>query len=578
MDRGPGIPDVAAALNDGYSTSQTSGTGLGAVRRMAGAFDLYSRAPGGTVVMARLWAGAPAPAGMALGAVCIAHPGEEVSGDDWGVRELAGGCSLMVADGLGHGPLAREAAQTALSAFRTASLADAPARTIEDCHTALRATRGAAVALARIDGGAGQLRYAGVGNIAAAVFDGAEVQRLVSLNGTAGLGVMRAREFTYRWTKGSLLVMTSDGLNTRWSLGDYPGLASPRSVRDRGRALPRPRTWARRRHGGGGEGARGVKATPLLTLALRAERDVVAARQRSLQIARLLGFDTQDQVRIATAVSEIARNVVNYAGQGEIAFAVRAARPAPGPGRRGARPGTGDRRRGPHPHRPLPVGDGARAGDRRRAAAHGRVRDRVRRGRDPREAGQAPSPRRAGGGGRAPAGRRGRPRPRRPRGGRPHRGAPREPGAAPRPGRAAAAPGRDRAPEPRDRGDQPRGARPLRRARREGRAPPPRGRDEVPLPLPHEPRVPHPAELHPRPLPDAAGALRRRPGPRAGQAGGLHPQGGAGPHRARERPPGPGQGRGGEDRGAHDGVRGRPDAGRAARHDAAPRHRRTCRS
>jgi len=67
-----------------------------------------------------------------------------------------------------------------------------------------------------------------------------------------------------------------------------------------------------------------VKSTPLLTLALRAERDVVAARQRSLQIARLLGFDAQDQVRIATAVSEIARNVVNYAGQGEIGFGVRA--------------------------------------------------------------------------------------------------------------------------------------------------------------------------------------------------------------------------------------------------------------
>ena len=74
-----------------------------------------------------------------------------------------------------------------------------------------------------------------------------------------------------------------------------------------------------------------MKATPLLTLALRAERDVVAARQRSLQIARLLGFDAQDQVRIATAVSEIARNVVNYAGQGEIAFAVarRATSPRP---------------------------------------------------------------------------------------------------------------------------------------------------------------------------------------------------------------------------------------------------------
>ncbi len=66
-----------------------------------------------------------------------------------------------------------------------------------------------------------------------------------------------------------------------------------------------------------------VGATPLITLALRVEHDVVAARQRSLQVARLLGFDAQDQVRIATAVSEIARNVINYATEGAIVFSLR---------------------------------------------------------------------------------------------------------------------------------------------------------------------------------------------------------------------------------------------------------------
>jgi anti-sigma regulatory factor (Ser/Thr protein kinase) len=51
----------------------------------------------------------------------------------------------------------------------------------------------------------------------------------------------------------------------------------------------------------------------LVTVALRSERDVVTARQRARQIARLLGFQAQDQTRIAIAVSEIARNAVQYA-------------------------------------------------------------------------------------------------------------------------------------------------------------------------------------------------------------------------------------------------------------------------
>lgn len=61
-------------------------------------------------------------------------------------------------------------------------------------------------------------------------------------------------------------------------------------------------------------------STALLTVEVRQEPDVVLARQRARQIARLLGFEAQDQVRISTAVSEIARNVYQYAGKGRIEF------------------------------------------------------------------------------------------------------------------------------------------------------------------------------------------------------------------------------------------------------------------
>ena len=63
---------------------------------------------------------------------------------------------------------------------------------------------------------------------------------------------------------------------------------------------------------------------PLLTLDVRLEPDVVLARQRARQIAGLLGFAPLDQTRIATAVSEIARNAFQYAGGGKVEFQVSA--------------------------------------------------------------------------------------------------------------------------------------------------------------------------------------------------------------------------------------------------------------
>ena len=58
----------------------------------------------------------------------------------------------------------------------------------------------------------------------------------------------------------------------------------------------------------------------LLAIALEQERDIVLARQRTRQIAGLLGFDPQDQTRITTAVSEIVRNALEYGKGGRIEY------------------------------------------------------------------------------------------------------------------------------------------------------------------------------------------------------------------------------------------------------------------
>jgi signal transduction histidine kinase/CheY-like chemotaxis protein len=64
---------------------------------------------------------------------------------------------------------------------------------------------------------------------------------------------------------------------------------------------------------------------PLLSIEVRAEHDVVLARQRARQVAGLFGFDAQDQARIASAVSEVARNAFQYASGGRLEFLVEGA-------------------------------------------------------------------------------------------------------------------------------------------------------------------------------------------------------------------------------------------------------------
>src|SRR4051812_5641744 len=109
IDRGPGMSDVARCMADGYSTAGTPGTGLGAVRRLASDFDIYSVPGEGTVVMARFGAGLA----TRFGAVSVPMPGEFDCGDAWHLVSNGEDTALLVVDGLGHGTFAAEAAQAA---------------------------------------------------------------------------------------------------------------------------------------------------------------------------------------------------------------------------------------------------------------------------------------------------------------------------------------------------------------------------------------------------------------------------------------------------------------------------------
>ena len=227
VDAGPGMTDVPRCLRDGYSTAGTPGNGLGAVRRLSSVFDVHSTAGAGTVVVARLCRPASgSPSGPAAGryeyaAISIPAPHEEVCGDTWRLAESDGECAVLVADGLGHGPLAAEAATRAAVAFDAEPFEDATAL-IERTHRALSGTRGAALAVARIGAG---VHYTGVGNISGVLAGGERTRGLASQNGTVGLQLRKVQPFDYEWPPRGLLVMHSDGISNRWQLDTYPGLA-----------------------------------------------------------------------------------------------------------------------------------------------------------------------------------------------------------------------------------------------------------------------------------------------------------------------------------------------------------------
>jgi anti-sigma regulatory factor (Ser/Thr protein kinase) len=226
VDAGPGIPDVALSQRDGYSTSGTLGHGLGAIRRQSDDFWIYTQ-PSGTVISATVRRERPAAASRSpldVGAVCVSMPGEEICGDAWTWRLREDRLAVLVADGLGHGLGAHDAARLAVLTFEAEPEA-APPELVERVHTALRPTRGAAVAMLAVDLERAVARYSGLGNISAAVLreDGSR-QNFLSQNGIAGHAASRVQEFSYPVPPRSVIVLHSDGLGTHWNVASYPGL------------------------------------------------------------------------------------------------------------------------------------------------------------------------------------------------------------------------------------------------------------------------------------------------------------------------------------------------------------------
>ncbi|AFL86520.1 anti-sigma regulatory factor (Ser/Thr protein kinase) [Terriglobus roseus DSM 18391] len=223
LDAGPGIRDMARAMEDGFSTAGTAGQGLGAVQRLADESSVFSPVGKGTVSWSRFRLGRP-PVVSELGVVSIPVKGETKCGDGYLLRPEATRSLYMVVDGLGHGVGANEAALEAIETVRQYS-GETATEMVQRSHDALKKTRGAAMSVAIVDHDRKICTYAGVGNVTAMLVSGTSSRTMVSQNGTLGAVLPRVvQEYTYPIEPNALLLMFSDGLNTRAELGSYAGV------------------------------------------------------------------------------------------------------------------------------------------------------------------------------------------------------------------------------------------------------------------------------------------------------------------------------------------------------------------
>jgi len=237
MDFGPGIANIDLAIKDGFSTHGTTGGGLGAANRLMDEFHITSKtaympnvkpSEVGTRIMCRKWLPRKISSrihnqkGMNFSVLARPFPGEKCSGDVYFLKHYNDIHLIVLIDGLGHGEKANFAAETARRFVEDNYRKDFD-YIFQGVHRACKKTRGVAMSACRIDLENKTLTYAGIGNVATRVFNSPEPINPANFSGTLGVVLRRTHVFNYPW-KGGIIVMYTDGLKSRWSLCDFPGL------------------------------------------------------------------------------------------------------------------------------------------------------------------------------------------------------------------------------------------------------------------------------------------------------------------------------------------------------------------
>lgn len=228
IDNGKGIKNLSRMMQDGVSSSDTLGQGLGAIERLSDISAIYTTMDWGTVVHSKVYKNEVAYSErkriVDLGALQVCCPGEKVCGDGYTIKKVDNGFQFFMGDGLGHGINAYEAALEAIKAFKECR-EKSPAEVLRYIHQNVKKTRGLVGTVATLDITGQKWSICGVGNISTIVYTGLTAKNYTPYNGILGHNIPRTlNDSVQDLEKYQTLIMHSDGLRTRWNLTDLPGI------------------------------------------------------------------------------------------------------------------------------------------------------------------------------------------------------------------------------------------------------------------------------------------------------------------------------------------------------------------
>ncbi len=231
IDSGPGFADIDRAMEDGYSTSNSLGYGLGTVNRLMDEVEIDRETKGeyGAHVVARkwiqrhtsVWSRCPYDIGIAT----RPHPGMKLNGDFYVVKPHGSSILTAVIDGLGHGQFAHRAAQKAAQYIDTH-----PCETFENLFQgtfrSCRGTRGVVMALLRLDWEHNSATFSSIGNIEVKTWNGKNTVQFPIRRGIIGVNAPKPIVSRVAWDLDFITVLFTDGLTSHWTWNEISNLVS----------------------------------------------------------------------------------------------------------------------------------------------------------------------------------------------------------------------------------------------------------------------------------------------------------------------------------------------------------------